>query len=383
MNDAEHDAWLREALRHAPDAEALPPRSVSEEILATARAAAGKGRASGSPRRATGAASDAFAALWAWLARPPVAAGFASVMAATLIGLMWWDRPMEDALPPRPESAVRQAPARATATAPAAAAEESGAVAPPEEREPAKRQEKAAPAAKSAQARGAATGRSPSAQREAPARSAATPFPASVESPTAGTAEPTLPAKSQSADEKRESAAADSSPSAPASPTAQRRATLGESRDQQAGASASRPTLAAAPARNEIGAFERERAGVAGPLAPLLASIASAPEAWSRAGPDGRDVPIEPAWRDWLAQLDRAASGGWRALAAGAALPAQRERGEATVLRLVAPGRPSLTVRLAGQTARIEDSANGERWQATLPADAAARLRAAAERLPR
>ena len=380
MNDAEHDAWLREALRHAPDAEALPPRSVSEEILATARAAADKGRASASPRRATGTASDAFAALWAWLARPPVAAGFASVMAATLIGLMWWDRPMEEALPRRPESAVGQA---APPAAPAVAAEEPGAVTQSEEREAAKVEEKAAPAAKSAHARSVAAGRSSSAQHEAPARSAATPFPASDEPPTAGTAKRTLPANAQSADEAPQSKAADSSPSAPASPTAQRRATLGASRDQQAGASASPPTLAAAPARNEIGAFERERAGVAGPLAPLLASIASAPEAWSRAGPDGRNVPIEPGWRDWLAQLDRAVSGGWRALAAGAALPAQRERGEATVLRLVAPGRPSLTVRLDGQSARIEDSASGERWQATLPADAAARLRAAAERLPR
>ena len=29
MNDAERDAWLREALRHAPDSDALPPRGVA------------------------------------------------------------------------------------------------------------------------------------------------------------------------------------------------------------------------------------------------------------------------------------------------------------------------------------------------------------------
>jgi hypothetical protein len=39
MNDAERDAWLREALRHAPDSQALPPQGVSDTILARARAA--------------------------------------------------------------------------------------------------------------------------------------------------------------------------------------------------------------------------------------------------------------------------------------------------------------------------------------------------------
>ena len=39
MNDAERDAWLREALRHAPDSDALPPSGVSEAILLKARAA--------------------------------------------------------------------------------------------------------------------------------------------------------------------------------------------------------------------------------------------------------------------------------------------------------------------------------------------------------
>ena len=36
----EHDAWLREALRHAPDASASPPPSLRDAILAEARAAA-------------------------------------------------------------------------------------------------------------------------------------------------------------------------------------------------------------------------------------------------------------------------------------------------------------------------------------------------------
>ena len=55
MNDAERDAWLREALRHAPDSDALPPSGVSEAILLKARAAA-RARGAGRrdvPRRAT------------------------------------------------------------------------------------------------------------------------------------------------------------------------------------------------------------------------------------------------------------------------------------------------------------------------------------------
>ena len=37
--DAERDAWLREALRHAPDAAAGPPAALRESILTQARAA--------------------------------------------------------------------------------------------------------------------------------------------------------------------------------------------------------------------------------------------------------------------------------------------------------------------------------------------------------
>jgi hypothetical protein len=101
MSDSERDAWLREALRHAPDAAAAPPRDLSETILAQARAAA---RVGGAPAR-TARRRNPFLALWDWLARPPVAAGFASIMAATLVGVMWWGRPMDESLPPRSDVA--------------------------------------------------------------------------------------------------------------------------------------------------------------------------------------------------------------------------------------------------------------------------------------
>ena len=38
--DDPRDAWLSQALRHAPDADATPPAALSESILAKARAAA-------------------------------------------------------------------------------------------------------------------------------------------------------------------------------------------------------------------------------------------------------------------------------------------------------------------------------------------------------
>jgi hypothetical protein len=111
MSDSERDAWLREALRHAPDAGAAPPRDLSETILAQARAAA---RIGGAPARTAPRRSPVLA-LWDWLARPPVAAGFASVMAATLVGLMWWDRPIDETLPPRPAVTAARMPPSASA----------------------------------------------------------------------------------------------------------------------------------------------------------------------------------------------------------------------------------------------------------------------------
>ena len=142
MSDAERDAWLREALRHAPDADAAPPSGVSEAILSKARAQARIGAPERSRRARTGAANG-LAALWDWLARPPVAAGFASVMAATLVGLMWWDRPMDETISrPPANTAARNdaAPARppaapATVAPPAPRREAANPTAPSENKE--------------------------------------------------------------------------------------------------------------------------------------------------------------------------------------------------------------------------------------------------------
>jgi hypothetical protein len=104
MSDAERDAYLEVALRHAPDAGIDAPASLSAAILREARGAAARA----APRRAwSGMASDpsgaaglvaALLRFWAWLARPPVAGAFASLMVATLAGVMWWGEPIERTL---------------------------------------------------------------------------------------------------------------------------------------------------------------------------------------------------------------------------------------------------------------------------------------------
>jgi hypothetical protein len=68
MNDAERDAWLREALRHAPDSDALPPSGVSEAILLKARAAA-RAAAPAARRAVRDAHANPLLAFWDWLAR--------------------------------------------------------------------------------------------------------------------------------------------------------------------------------------------------------------------------------------------------------------------------------------------------------------------------
>ena len=126
MSDAERDAYLEVALRHAPDAGIDAPASLSAAILREARGAAARA----APRRpGSGLASDpsgaagvaaALLRFWTWLARPPVAGAFASVMVATLAGVMWWGEPIEHTLE-RPLAKADSAPA--ASAAPAAPAE--------------------------------------------------------------------------------------------------------------------------------------------------------------------------------------------------------------------------------------------------------------------
>ncbi|HEX4233931.1 MAG TPA: hypothetical protein VH041_06460 [Caldimonas sp.] len=494
MNDAERDAWLREALRHAPDSSALPPRDISEAILAEARAIARRKHAA-PPNAARAASRHRLAALWDWLARPPVAAGFASLMAATLVGLMWWDQPIDETLPRRPDAVDEHAkstpasgagatasvatpvpfdkkgPGATAATNATAAAEARAAAAgaqadktAPTRRLPAGRDDVARSSGEVAQQ--AANGKdkvedvlakksaSRAEQKEAKpspfpttdseraattpapefaagkdreaaigraadpaAPSGATPAAKSVVEPAArpGPAEETSRARAQPepatspamrrsakqedarspAANDRELDAAKRTPAAapgrlqsPAPAPAVLSGALADAPERQASASAAQAVgaqtlnkLAITP-RADGSANAAPRADVsaaAAPLAAIVGTFTRTPAQWSRASADGSAVALEAGWRDWLTELDAAASGRWQRI--DLAAERDHDRDSATILRLLAAGRPDAVVRLDGTTARIDGA--GERWQATLPLAAAERLRSAAERLPR
>jgi hypothetical protein len=88
MND-EPDAYLREALRHAPDADVAAPPVLTDRILRAAREQAH----SQVPARA--AAPGALRRLFDWLGRAPVRAAFAGIVVATFIGMLWWPQAPE------------------------------------------------------------------------------------------------------------------------------------------------------------------------------------------------------------------------------------------------------------------------------------------------
>ncbi len=92
-HDNPRDAHLLAALRHAPDRDALPPRQVSERILAAAHAAV---------RPRTAAPAPWWQRVAGWLTQPQVAASFGTLVAAVLVGVMWSTRepPLPEPSPP-------------------------------------------------------------------------------------------------------------------------------------------------------------------------------------------------------------------------------------------------------------------------------------------
>lgn len=253
QDDTERDAWLSEALRHAPDAQAAPPSALSDAILRQARAAANAARAPSKPP-----ARSPWAAAWDWLARPPVAAGFASLMVATLIGLIWWDQPMDPTIARPPASDATPPPA--AVAPPVAAAPQQNAPASEEVAQGAAKAELAA---------------SNPAQRRVEAAPPAAPAPAQALRARASAAPIAAESKAEPArDESRAS-------------TAQRTDNVADARPAALGV--------------------------------LLASIAAQPErwAWER---NGAPQPIGPALQRWLARLDAATSSArWRPAAETAA----------------------------------------------------------------
>lgn len=439
MDDTEHDAWLREALRHAPDSGAAPPSVVSAAILAEARAAAARPTAGRAVRRG-GPAANPLLALWDWLARPPVAASFATIMVATLVGLMWWDRPMDETLSRAPAPALERSEVpRAAAPVPAAPTpfDSAGAAPPSHSIEPtappaAPARAAATRAAKVADAANGSRAKDVTAKEPAEPRKNDPPAAFSSSPPGRERADRAA-ARAQAEDTKKEASAMPAPAAAPAPFAAPQRAlppapppvaappvaaAPGPAQsgrldgDEARNAVSSRADVAAtakriapglgvaearpgeadalapsgAAAQNESSARLRRDGGAtsAAPLAPLLAAMAGDGARASRQTASGASIALEPAWRDWLIDLGAASAGRWRrTFDSRGQARADVEQQVAAALRLGVDGRPAAIVRIDGTTVHLETlGAAPERWQATLAAAEAERLRAALPRLP-
>jgi hypothetical protein len=308
-SDEARDPHLREALRHAPDADLQAPPQLSELILKEARAKARDPKPANLPtpswaRRA-----------WDWLARPAVATGFAGVMAATLVGLMWWDEPMDEALPrsPVPAAAPMTAPvAGKPATQEAPATEPSppappGAAPPNAKPEPARKKSEASrsapPAARDtpADTAGMSAEVTRPASPPAPALRAAAPVPAPAAAPPAVSADASTDALLAQARAREEEQKRERSSMAPAEAQSRRaaaKAQLNESRLQREGEAYTR-------------------------IASVRAAIAREPARWTWQGGSTGPKPIDDAIADWLVQFDAVTGTRWQAHQAGAALAQQ------------------------------------------------------------
>jgi hypothetical protein len=311
-DDPERDAWLSEALRHSPDAQAAPPSAVSDAILRQARAA------TRAPVKS--AARSPWAAAWDWLARPPIAAGFASVMVATLIGLMWWDQPMDPTIARPPATDATPPPAAAAPPVTAAAPRQN----PPASEEVAQGAAKAEPTAQ-----GKLTAPKPAQRRidAEPARGVAAEREREGPAPFADrrTATDAVAAAPAAAENKAEVARDESR-----APAAQRAANVADARPAAFGA--------------------------------LLVSIAAQPERWTWER-SGAPQAVGPPLQRWLARLDAATSSArWRPAAETAA------SGETAVLRLYRDGLPAATLRLDDESVGLVPGPRATLPPATLAA---------------
>ncbi|CAG1013901.1 hypothetical protein BURC_00550 [Burkholderiaceae bacterium] len=335
--DDEHDAWLREALRHAPDADAAPPAALSALILREAQI---KLR-----RPAPAPARSVWTRLWIWSARPAVGAGLASVMLAGVIAGMWWDRPMHENSPRAATEPVRaEAPApqrEATATA-------------------------AAPATPEASTRMSAADRPAESQP-----GSAVPDPATATAP-----DRVGPSRPRATDALSKAARTldTMAPAAPPAPmvTPSAAPPFAASGDAAAGRAA-----AAAPAPRAAGEL-RQRASPATAeqaFSDLRITLAADPAAWSWQRGDGPAQPIGDALNAWLADIDTLAAGRWSAGAGSAADAAWRP------LQLMHRGQVVHRLGFDGALLRWDSAgAAGRAWQAPIEDAQADRLRRALER---
>ena len=366
---------LREALRHAPDAQVQPPPALSALILSEARAKARDAKVPERPARRP------LLALWDWFARPSVAAGFAGLMVATLVGVMWWDQPMNEALPQRPAPAaapaatapsvaappVASAPEAAPKKAPAAEADrrapepphaalrksapaaDKAAVAPAKPAAPPPAPAPPAPAARDELAADAKAAAAPPVRESAPVAALSLPPPV-VPAPAATQAAPAGAtaggmAKSKSTDESESKRARSVTAANAVRNHAEPKAELSDQRVQQ-----------------DVQARTT--------LVRLRAAIAADPTHWAWQRSDGTTQGMNDAIYAWLAQLDNATGSRWQPRAA-------RETGAllGRELRLLHDGRLEHSLRLTEHGVLWEQGQSA--WQVDVPADQISALQSA------
>jgi len=334
--DEPRDGWLKKALDLAPDTP-VPP-ALRETIL----------RASRSPRPASAAALW-WSRLSAWIVRPQVAAGFASVAMVTVAGLLWHDEPlppMPASTPPAARAPAAEAPVMPAAPAPAPVAEPAPTKpAPPRPPAP-KAREAAPPVMKPAPAADTAARSEPPMLETTALPLPAPPAPAVAAAPAPAAPPPAAEAMAERRAAAAESAHADSQRKSMAPSGALRRPS-----DAAAGAA-----FAPAPAR----------------LADVRAALAATPDRWTWQRQSGTAQPAGTPVSDWLALLDASAGAGWT--------PASGPRTGAAELRLLLDGQPAHRWVVTDQA--VFWFTPGGTWSAPVGAPAARRLLEALETLP-
>ncbi len=335
-DDDSRDAHLLAALRHAPDRAALPPREVSERILAAARAAVQP--------------APWWTRVGAWLTQPQAAAAFGTLAVASLVGILWSTREPPVVEPALPEAMRERAAPSATAEQPSSpAGVTAGAPVPsaPERDLLAQTTPPPAPAPKPQ----AAPRRAQEAKARAESRRRAEVL---ADKPAAPAAQSTAPSAEVAAAVPR---VADAPPAASA--TEQRsNNTAALSRSARPDAATPSSASAAAPAGGASTPAPRAN-NAPNPLAQADVLLASGQASWSGSG---RVLPHAPAQAAWWAQFQRATAAMW------SRLPPTAERRLPPWLMLMEGGRGIASIDLAADSVVFCPADQTSCWRAPISA---------------
>ena len=332
QDDAERDAHLQGALRHAPDANVAPPAALSDAILRAAHAAVAQTRRA-SP---TSPGWHPLAAAWAWLGQPRLAGALAGLMVATLVGVLWWGQPIERAVEPAP-----QAPLRPNDSAPAEPVVAKSKLARPLQKSEAKAPERVL-------------------VESAPAPA---PAPAPTPTPARGEAAPEAPAAAAAEARQAGAVVAQAAPAldaataeSPAVPVSATPAPVAPARRADASA---RQRAALSDAGAQALAAKSGGAALAS-LADLRAAIAARPGRWSWQVGTHAPRAMTDEVQAWLARLDAAAG----AASAGAA-PSSSGAADKTgaTLHLLRDSQPYCSVHWSVDAVQMAVVGSAQVWQ--------------------